>query len=153
MVKQRRHGLALIDVIIGSVMLAVGLAIVISMSSRSLLRQGDAERQITASWLADEIFAMILVVGPEEYEKTYPDSGEFEQPFKQFSYQIEIEEGATYYSPVDAQVTIFWDVAGNKHNVKMETKIARRHGEEQDRAPAEPIDREARYWEEIEANQ
>ena len=66
MVKQRRHGLALIDVIIGSVMLAVGLAIVISMSSRSLLRQGDAERQITASWLADEIFAMILVVGPEE---------------------------------------------------------------------------------------
>ena len=62
MVDKRRKGIALIDVIIGSVMLAVGLAVVISMSSRSLLRQSNAERQITASWLADELLTMALVV-------------------------------------------------------------------------------------------
>ena len=60
------RGLALIDVIIGSSMLAIGLAVIISMSSRSLIRQGDAERQITASWLADELLTMALVVGPDE---------------------------------------------------------------------------------------
>ena len=78
MVNKHRNGLALIDVIIGSAMLAVGLAVVISMSSRSLVRQGNAERQITASWLADELLTMVLVVGPDEYAKSYPNSGQFE---------------------------------------------------------------------------
>lgn len=150
MVSQRRTGLALIDVIIGSVMLAVGLAVVISMSSRSLLRQGDAERQVTASWLADEILTMILVVGPDEYEKLYPKTGQFEPPFEQFRYEIEMEE-ESIYMPVKSTAKIFWDVSGNDHSISIETMIARRHGDVVDRLPAEPLDREARYWDEIES--
>ena len=48
----RQRGFALMDVIIGATILGVGLAVVISMSSRSLARQAEAEKQITASWLA-----------------------------------------------------------------------------------------------------
>lgn len=147
-----RKGVALIDVIIGSAMLAVGLAVVISMSSRSLARQANAEKQITASWLADEILSMVIVVGPDEYAKAYPKHGQFEQPFDAFTYEIEIEDESLYL-PVNATAIISWDAIGGKHSVEIETKIARRHGEPVDRLPAEPVDRELRYWEELEARE
>ena len=150
MVKKHRKGLALIDVIIGSTMLAIGLAVVISMSSRSLIRQGNAERQITASWLADELLTMVLIVGPDEYGKSYSKNGRFGPPFEEFGYEIDLEEDS-FYLPVKSVATIFWDVSGNEHSISIETLIARRQGEPVDRLPVEPIDREARYWEEIEA--
>ncbi|MDP7005361.1 MAG: hypothetical protein QF718_04030 [Phycisphaerales bacterium] len=146
---KHRHGLALIDVIIGSAMLAVGLAVVISMSSRSLARQANAEKQITASWLADEILSMVIVVGPDEYSKTYPKEGRFDQPFDEFNFELVIEDDSLYY-PVNAIAKISWDAVGGKHSIEMETKIARRHGDPVERLPAEPIDREQRYWELIE---
>ena len=145
-----RKGLALIDVIIGSAMLAVGLAIVISMSSRSLARQSNAEKQITASWLADELLTMILVVGPDEYAKAYPVIGRFEAPFDTFSYDIEFEDEAEYM-PLQVVTTIKWDTMGVEHHIDMETMIARRFGEPLERIPAEPVNREERYWDEIEA--
>ena len=153
MVKRiHRTGLALIDVIIGSSMLAVGLAVVISMSSRSLIQQGNAERQITASWLADELLATILVIGPDVYEKSYPKSDRFDPPFQDFSYEIELSDDA-FYLPVKTCATIFWDVAGTEHNITINTEIARRHGDSVDRIPVEEIDREQRYWEAIEARE
>ena len=36
------------------------------------------------------------------------------------------------------------------HQVLIETLIAKRHGDPVPRVPAEPVDRAARYWEEIE---
>ena len=152
MVNKHRKGLALIDVIIGSTMLAIGLGVVISMSSRSLVSQGNAERQITASWLADELLTMALIVGPDEYAKTYPKSGTFESPFQEFTYEIEFEEDS-FYMPLLTTATIFWEVSETEHSISVETLIARRHGEIQDRLPVEPIDREARYWDEIEARE
>ena len=152
MVNKHRKGLALIDVIIGSTMLAIGLGVVISMSSRSLVSQGNAERQITASWLADELLTMALIVGPDEYAKTYPKSGTFESPFQEFAYEIEFEEDS-FYMPLLTTATIFWEVSETERSISIETLIARRHGEIQDRLPVEPIDREARYWDEIEARE
>ena len=148
----RRKGLALIDVIVGSAMLSIGLGVVISMSSRSLIQQADAERQITASWLADELLTMALVVGPDEYEKSYPDSGQFEAPFSKFTYEITFEDHSQY-QPVEVMATVYWDVSGSEHSLVLETLIARRHGEDVDRTPADPVDRDARYWEEIEARE
>jgi len=149
MVRNRR-GLALLDVIVGSAMLAVGLAVVISMSSRSLVRQVNAEQQITASWLADETLAMILIVGPDEYEKTYPDRGRFDPPFESFYFEIEIED-ESLYMPVKAVATVSWDAVGGSHSIHMETMIARRHGDLVARIPAEPVNREERYWDAIDA--
>ncbi|MAI67859.1 MAG: hypothetical protein CMJ26_08295 [Phycisphaerae bacterium] len=151
MVKQR-NGFALLDVIIGSAMLAVGLAVVISISSRSLTRQTNAEKQITASWLADELISMVLIVGPDEYEKAYPKTDQFDPPFQDFSYEIALD-GDSEYLPVHAIVTVFWVVGGGEKSLAIETEIARVHGEPVDRSPAEPVDREARYWEDIEARE
>ena len=148
----KRRGIALIDVIIGSVMLSVGLAVVISMSSRSLSRQSNAERQITASWLADEILSMVLIVGPDEYVKIYPARGKFDPPFDEFAYEIEIEDNSQFM-PLDVMATISWDVAGTTRSIAIETMIARRHGEPVARTPAEPVNREERYWQAIEARE
>ena len=146
----KRSGIALIDVIIGSAMLAVGLGIVISMSSRSLAQQSNAEKQITASWLADEILSMLIVVGPEEYSKTYSLQGRFDPPFNQYTYDIELEDESEF-SPFYVKTIIAWQASSIERQLSIETVISKRHGEEPvERVPAEPIDRELRYWEEIE---
>ena len=137
----KRRGVALIDVIIGSAMLAIGLAVVVSMSSRSLARQSNAERQITASWLADELLTMILVVGPDEY---------FDAPFDNFTYSVVIEDQSEFM-PLTVRATVSWEEAGGRRSIDIDTLIARRHGESVDRLPAESIDREERYWDAIEA--
>lgn len=144
-----RRGIALMDVIIGSAMLAVGLAVVISMSSRSLARQGDAERMVIASWLADELLAMVIVDGPTLYPKLNPTRGRFDPPFEQFTFQVDLEDDGEYL-PVRASALVTWDVGSATHQVLIETLIAKRHGDPVPRVPAEPVDREARYWEEIE---
>lgn len=144
-----RRGIALMDVIIGAVMLAVGLAVVISMSSRSLARQSDAERMVTASWLADELLAMVVVDGPTLYPKLNPTHGRFDPPFEQFSFQVDLEDDGEYL-PVRASAMVTWQAGAATHQVLIETLIAKRHGDSVPRAPADPVDREARYWEEIE---
>ena len=149
---KRKNGFALIDVIIGSAMLAIGLAVVISMSSRSLGRQSNAQRQITASWLADEILAMAMVVGPEEYAKAYPSRGRFDPPFDEFTFDVSLEDNSLYL-PIKAVATISWEALNGIHSVEIETLIARVHGEPVPRAPAETVDREERYWEAIEARE
>ena len=148
----RRCGFALMDVIVGAAILGIGLTVVISMSSRSITRQTAAEKQITASWLADEILSMVLVEGPDIYEKVHPPRGTCEPPFENFSYEIELEDDGELF-PVHAIATISWDAIGGRHSSVIETYIARRFGEPVPRAPAEPVDREARYWEEIETRE
>jgi len=148
----RQRGFALMDVIIGATILGVGLAVVISISSRSLARQAEAEKQITASWLADELLTMVLVEGPDIFEKVHPPRGVCESPFEAFSFEIELEDDGELL-PVHVKATISWDAIGGRHSSVIETIIARRFGEPVPRAPAEPVDREARYWEEIEARE
>jgi len=148
----RRHGFALMDVIVGAAILGIGLTVVISMSSRSITRQTAAEKQITASWLADEILSMVLVEGPDIYEKVHPPRGTCEPPFENFSYEIELEDDGELF-PVHAIATISWDAIGGRHSSVIETYIARRFGEPVPRVPAEPVDREARYWEEMETSE
>ena len=149
---QQTRGFALMDVIVGAAILGIGLAVVISMSSQSLARQVEAEKQITASWLADELLTMILVEGPDIYGKVHPSRGTCEPPFDDFTYEIELEDDGELL-PVHAIATISWEAVGGKHSSAIETYIARRFGDPVPRVPAEPVDREARYWEEIEARE
>ena len=58
----RRHrGVALMDAIIGGVMLGVGLAVVVSLASRSIAIQAQSQHLLTAAWLVDELLAVVLV--------------------------------------------------------------------------------------------
>jgi hypothetical protein len=151
---QHRRGFALVDVIIGGVMLGIGLAVIISLNSRSLANQVDGERQLTASWLADELLTTVLVEGPVEYPKLHDMSGQFEPPFSDFDYDVSIDElGSALPHHVTAEVR--WNGSGGVRTVRVETYIARRNGDQAEseelsqeaelREPLEPVDREQRW--------
>lgn len=143
-----RRGIALLDVIVGSIMLAVGLAVVISLTSRSLASQTDGERRLVAGWLADELLNMVIVEGPVEYPRMYDTTGQFYAPFEQYFYEVDIRdlgEGQPYR--VTATVGWYTGHGGEGKNISIQTLIAERKGDpEQLRAPKERVDREERHY-------
>jgi hypothetical protein len=142
----RRRGIALADAIIGGVMLGIGLSVVLSVASRSLAMQTDGEKRLTAAWLADELLTMVLVEGPDQYPLLYDTSGGFAPPFEDFTYEVDIDT-PDRGMPYRVAAIVRWGARSNDAIV-VDTLIALRLGEaEQLREPNEPVDRDARYYE------
>lgn len=143
----RHRGVALVDVIIGGVLLAVGLAVIISLATRSLRTQTDGEKQLIASWLADEYLSMVLVEGPVNYPKLYDNHGHCEPPFEEFEYDVNIEDRGLHL-PFRVLATISWPSGRGNRQVQVQTLISERGGDPyQPRAPLEPVDRIDRWYE------
>jgi hypothetical protein len=141
----RRRGIALVDVIIGSVILAIGLAVVISLTTRSLRTQTDGEKQLMASWLVDEFLTMVLVEGPINYPKLYDTNGTCEYPFEEFDYDVAIEDMGPH-QPFRVTATVYWLGGTGERQVQAQTFISERGGDPyQPRIPLEPVDRDARW--------
>jgi hypothetical protein len=133
-----------VDVIIGGVLLAVGLGVIISLASRSLRTHTDGEKTLTASWLCDELLAMVVVDGPVNYPRLHDSSGQFDFPFHDFSYDVELaNQGDNFPYLVTARVS--WD--DGRRAVQVQTLVAERNDDpEEVRAPPEPIDRDERWY-------
>ena len=136
-----RRGFALVDAIVAGILLAVGLAAIISLGSRALALQQRGEREIVAASLLDELLATVLMEGPADYVQLHPTSGQFDEPFGDFEYEVLIEDGS---AGVPFKVTAVVRHASGC-SFLCETLIAPKLGDEPDppRAPLEPIDREA----------
>jgi hypothetical protein len=144
---QRRRGVALIDVILGGVLLAIGLAVVISLATRSLRSQTDGEKRLIASWLADELLTTVLVEGPINYPKLYDNHGQCESPFGEFEYDVHIEDQGLN-APFRVTASLSWPSGAGYQSVQVQTLIAERGGDPyQPRAPLEPVDRLDRWYE------
>jgi Tfp pilus assembly protein PilV len=145
-----RRGAALIDVVIAGVLLGIGLAVLISLVSRSLMMQTQGEKRMTASWLADELLAMVVVEGPDEYAVVYDLSGRFFAPFEEFVYDVAIDQ-PSIGSAYEVSATIRWGAA-EYESVRVDTLVADREQREEDpelvREPYEPLDRDARNFDE-----
>ena len=143
--RHRRRGVALLDALVGGAMLGVGLAVVLSVTSRSLSTQTDGEKRLAAAWLADELLTMVLVEGPDDYPLLYDTSGSFSSPFEEFTYDVGIESlgrGAPYR----VSAVVRW-TDRERDAIRVETLIALRNGEpDQPREPLERVDRFARYY-------
>jgi hypothetical protein len=141
-----RRGFALIDVIVGGVMLGIGVAAVITVGSRALADQIEGEHQLVASWLADELLSMVVVEGPQEYPKIHDTFGAFEAPFALYEYEVDIQEQGPR-QPFRVIAYVRWPNARGYGEVAVETLIAARLGEETvARMPIEILDRESRYY-------
>jgi hypothetical protein len=143
----RRRGIALMDVIVGGVMLGIGLAVVLSVTTRSLARQTEGEKRLTAGWLADELLTLVLVERPDRFPMLYDTASTFEPPFEEFAYLVEIEDLGRGL-PYRVAAVVSWSDR-QRDLVRVETLLARRLGEQEEeiREPLEPVDREARYYE------
>ncbi len=146
--RSTRRGFTLVEVVIGTIILGIGLAVVMSISSRAMINQTRGERMIVASWLADELLAMVLVEGPDTYLSRRSLEGAFEGAFEEYTYSLQID----YFSDVEpyrVTATVGWPPYDEASLVEVQTWIAARQGEAEhmpDRAPDEPIDRMRRYY-------
>lgn len=139
-------GFALIDVIVGGVMIGIGVAAMISITSRSLTSQTEGEQLLQASWLADELLNMVLVEGPVEYPKIHDTFGRFEEPFSNFEYEVDIQDQGPR-QPFRVIAYIRWPKMRGMREIAVETLIAIRLGEELvPRMPIDILDRESRYF-------
>lgn len=141
------RGAALVDVIIGGVLLAMGLAVVISLAARAMRTQTDGEKQLTAAWLADEFLNLILIEGPQNYPKLFDTYGRCDPPFEEFEYDLAIEDqGMGFPYRVTAQIR--WDGPNGPRQIQAQTYISDRGREpNQPRAPYEIVDRINRWYE------
>ncbi len=144
--KRFRRGVALMDAIIGGVMLGIGLTVILSLASRAIAMQANGARQITAAWLADELLAMVLIEGPVDYPRLYATHGPFDFPFEDYEFDLDIEDIGVR-QPLRVTATVRWPHGPNYRDVQVQTYIAQRMGDPlQTRAPLEPIDRLGRYY-------
>ena len=146
--RSRRHGVALFEVIIASILLGIGLSVTLSLASTAISRQGLGERSLTAAWLADEQLGLVVMEGPQQFLLSQPTSGTYLPPFDEFDFEVEVEHIGDY-EPYHVTVYIFWD--DGRRQFSLETEVAPRHGEPElpeARKPMEPIDREALNFEE-----
>ena len=140
------RGVALAEVIVAAIILAIGLTVVISISTRALGMQSDGERRITAAWLADELLNLVLADGPEEFPRINDLAGQFGDPFDEYEYEIMIEDQGLG-QPFQVTSIVSWPGPGGLRWVELQTLVAERKGDPyQPREPYEVVDREARYF-------
>ncbi len=155
MARPRRHvhsrrGIALIDAILGGVMLGIGLAVILSLTGRSVAMQIQGQQQLTASWLLDELLTMVLVEGPVTYPQLYATHGRFDEPFENFEFDLDLED-IGLDKPMRVTATVRWPQGRDVKQVQAQTYIAQRLGDPlQPRAPLEPLDRLGRYYDDDE---
>jgi len=141
----RRRGIALIDAIIGGVMLGSGLAVLMTIMARSMNGQITGEKRITAVWLADELLSLVLVEGPVEYPRVRDTTGRFGPPFDEYIYELLLEDLGRG-NPYRVTCWVRWGTRPTDV-VTVQTLIAPRLGDyEQPRMPSERLDRDERNF-------
>ena len=140
-----RPGFALLDVVIAGVILAIGLATLFSLTSRSLEAQREGEIKVLAAGMLDSLLSEVLLEGPADYQDLHSSAGRGDYPYEEFEYRIRISDPGVG-EPYEVLAVVTHDT---RRTYECETLIAAKLGEEPDpiREPQEPIDREARYEE------
>ncbi|MCU0689537.1 MAG: hypothetical protein MUE97_07355 [Phycisphaerales bacterium] len=142
--------MALIDALAAVIILGVSLTVILSLSGQAVSTQRSSDDLATAAQLADEQLSLVLARGADGYASSNPMQGACEAPFERFSYALAITEGAGG-SPYRVKVTISWGASGSvegasgERSLVVETLIAARAtpSNQEDRQPAEPVDRQA----------
>lgn len=128
--RQPARAFALVDVIVGAILVGVSLAVIIGLTGRAIASQKRGQELTTAANLADETLQMVLARGPDDYAKRFPLEGPCDAPFADYRYSLSFSEGTTTV-PYHVTVVISWGgvPAGRAgQSVKIETLMASRAG-------------------------
>jgi len=133
------RGVALVDAIVGAILLGVALAVLVGLTGQAIGAQARGQRLATAAALADEQLSLVLARGPDDYAKSHPADGRCEDPFGDFAFSLEFSGGSDR-EPFRVRVTITWMDGATPRSLAVETLMASRRagGVEPDppRAPA-----------------
>jgi len=123
-VRSRRSGFALIDAVVGGVLLSVALVVILGIAGRCLEAQRTGTRMQEVAMLADGLLAEVAALGPDVYSKQFPAQGTFEPPFQAYRYDLEIEDQGVGV-PYKVRAHIVWDGAdGQEQEEVIETLLA-----------------------------
>lgn len=140
-----RRGFALVDAIVGGILLGLALVSIIGLTGSSLSAQARGEQLATAAALADERLNLVLATGVEGYAGVFPMKGACDPPFEEFTYEMTfVARGDS--DPYTVKAEIRWQAGGRAQSLAVETLIAPRVGDDPDpdRKPLETLDRAAR---------
>lgn len=139
--RSTRRGVALVDAIVGVIILGVSLSVILSLTGQAISSQRVGEEMQNAAMLADEQLNLVLTRGPDDYAKTYPITGDCDEPFTPFRFKLQID-GQGDAAPYKVRCTITWDSSGRERSISVDTLIASRTLVNQiDRQPVEPVER------------
>jgi len=138
----RRAGVALLDAIVGAVILGLALTTIIGLSGQALRSQAMGYRIAIAATLADEQLSLVLARGPDNYAKSFPIEGACEEPFGEYRFKLTFS-AATASEPYVVRCTITWTEPSGTQEVVVETRMATREGTDPDpdRRPQTPPER------------
>ena len=114
-----RRGFALIDAILGGLLLAFGLAAVVTLSQRSLVMLQRGEREAQASALLDELLGQVVAEGPVDFSRRRPVAGKFDAPWSEWSFAIDLSSNGEG----DA-----WDVGESARHQRCRTSLRHQGG-------------------------
>ena len=136
---RRRHGVVLVDVLVATIMLGVSLATLISLTGRALSTQRQGEQLQIAAMLLDTQLNLVLARGPDDYGSRYTLEGPCEEPYTNYTYRLDFEEGegGNAYRVV---ATVSWMDGGAVRSETVETMMSPRLGDDPDpdRRPEQP---------------
>lgn len=136
-----RRAVALVDAIVGVIILGVSLSVILSLTGQAISSQRVGEEIQNAAMLADEQLNLVLARGPDDYAKSYPIEGDCDEPFTPFHFKLQID-GQGDAAPYKVRCTISWDSSGRQRSITIDTLIAARPLVNQiDRQPTEPVER------------
>lgn len=126
---RRPRAFALVDVIVGAIIVGVSLAVIISLTGRALSSQKRGEELTVAAGLADETLQLVLARGPDDYAKRFPIEGPCEAPYADYRFKLVFAGGSTTV-PYHVTATISWGAAagGAPQSIVVETLMASRDG-------------------------
>ncbi len=141
------RGFALVDAIMGGILLGLALVSIIGLTGTSLSAQAKGEQLQTAAALADERLNLVLATGVEGYSSVFPMKGPCDSPFEQYSFEVTfVSQGDS--NPYLVKAEIRWDTGAGARaqSLVVETLIAPRLGDDPDpdRKPLETLDRAGR---------
>jgi len=142
MMNHERKGFALLDVLVGGLVLSIALTAIFGLTRRSLSSQLRGEKRQQASMLLDSLLNQVLAIGPVKYPNTFSTSGVADPPFDEFEYEIRLEDEGIGH-PYDVTATVSWYVGSRQFQETVETKIAPIMGEVEanERVPEQPVNR------------
>lgn len=143
--------MALLEALLGGVLLAAGMTVIMSLATRALRAQVQGEKKMVAAWLADDLLNMVLAEGPTEFERNFERSGTFETPFEEFTFEL-LTDDLGRGVPWRVTAVVQWGDRPNE-TIAVETLIAIRLGDEEPpREPYEEVDRDARWFDDEEGS-
>jgi len=117
---------ALVDVIVATILLGVGLAVIIGLSGRAVSAQQQGDEIATAAMLADEQLHLVLARGPDDYARRFATDGACDEPFSNYHYALTFTGGSSDGDPFRVLATITWLSSSGQRNVEVETLMATR---------------------------